>query len=72
MNGSTLRIIHMWRGYRDAEVAWIKILKNVESREIQTIGVLIYASRRGLLELWDTQSFERLAAGQASQSSIRK
>lgn len=53
----------MWKGYRDADVAWIKV-RETEERQDSKIGVVIYASRRGLLELWDLTTFTCLGAVQ--------
>lgn len=63
VNGSTLRMIHMWRGYRDATMIWIKLRQEKHTCRENRIGLVIYAPRRGLLELWDLHSqYERLAA----------
>lgn len=43
----TLRPIRMWKGYRDAQVAWIKA-----GDEVAALHLAIFAPRRGLLELW--------------------
>ena len=43
----TLRPIRMWKGYRDAQVAWIR---SPDGDDI--LHLAIFAPRRGLLELW--------------------
>jgi len=50
----TLRCLHLWKGYRDAQVAWIRepICSGCVTDD-PWLGLVIYAPRRGLLELWD-------------------
>jgi len=52
----TLRCLHLWKGYRDAQVAWLwPSSANGESccSGRYTPFFTIYAPRRGLLEIWD-------------------
>lgn len=46
----SLRCLHMWKGYRDAHVAW---LPRSPTGFSDGAALVIYAPRRGLLELWD-------------------
>merc|ERR1711990_200742 len=55
----TLRCLHLWKGYRDAQVAWLREPAassnsdcGIEAKR-GALGLVIYAPRRGLLELWD-------------------
>ncbi|KAJ8367335.1 hypothetical protein AAFF_G00320840 [Aldrovandia affinis] len=41
--------IRMWKGYRDAQLGWVQFL-------------VIYAPRRGILEVWGTQQGPRVGA----------
>lgn len=61
----TLRCLHLWKGYREAQVAWLRRPPRSSSEaaaaaaaasggmEEVRLGLAIYAPRRGLLELWD-------------------
>lgn len=46
----TLRCLHLWKGYRDAQVAWLCPCGDDLGAKLP--GLVIYAPRRGLLELW--------------------
>ncbi|CAJ1383804.1 unnamed protein product, partial [Effrenium voratum] len=56
----TLRCLHLWKGYRDAQVAWLACNSspsvNKECHKADVPGLVIYAPRRGLLELWTLPS----------------
>eukprot|EP00927_Polykrikos_kofoidii_P023126 TRINITY_DN21399_c0_g1_i1.p1 TRINITY_DN21399_c0_g1~~TRINITY_DN21399_c0_g1_i1.p1 ORF type:complete len:596 (+),score=80.12 TRINITY_DN21399_c0_g1_i1:110-1897(+) len=55
----TLRCLQFWKGYRDADVAWFREPLHGH------LALVIYASRRGLLELWsvaDAKGPRRIAA----------
>ncbi|KAL3873895.1 hypothetical protein ACJMK2_036974 [Sinanodonta woodiana] len=62
----------MWKGYRDAQVGWIQVYEE-ESASGRTRGghvaqfLVIYASRRGLLEVWLAGSGPRVAAFNVSK-----
>lgn len=60
----TFRCFHIWKGYRDAQVAWMHEVRVSRAEEATqkircagdddaAMGLVIYAPRRGLLELWD-------------------
>eukprot|EP00931_Biecheleriopsis_adriatica_P075505 TRINITY_DN49353_c0_g1_i1.p1 TRINITY_DN49353_c0_g1~~TRINITY_DN49353_c0_g1_i1.p1 ORF type:complete len:534 (-),score=112.26 TRINITY_DN49353_c0_g1_i1:22-1623(-) len=59
----TLRCLHLWKGYRDAQIAWIlpspggSPASSAKDEAFETSGasrpgLVIHAPRRGLLELW--------------------
>ncbi|XP_064195807.1 rab3 GTPase-activating protein non-catalytic subunit [Anguilla rostrata] len=63
--------IRMWKGYRDAQLGWVQVCEgrgegeNVSSptfprRHAQFL--VIYAPRRGILEVWGTQQGPRVGA----------
>ncbi|KAF8822286.1 hypothetical protein IE077_000670 [Cardiosporidium cionae] len=69
--------LHVWKGYREADAAWLVYTKNENSDNFSSPGVfptlsspsassrggiVIYTHRRSLLELWDASSFVRLFA----------
>ncbi|XP_040286392.1 rab3 GTPase-activating protein non-catalytic subunit [Bufo bufo] len=70
--------IRMWKGYRDAQVGWMQIVEDLHEREAErghfspfgnTQGpcrvaqfLVIYAPRRGILEVWSTQQGPRVGA----------
>eukprot|EP00930_Biecheleria_cincta_P076984 TRINITY_DN64225_c0_g1_i1.p1 TRINITY_DN64225_c0_g1~~TRINITY_DN64225_c0_g1_i1.p1 ORF type:complete len:510 (+),score=83.36 TRINITY_DN64225_c0_g1_i1:107-1636(+) len=50
----TLRCLHLWKGYRDAQVAWTcpRDDQAMAEHSHEAPQLVIYAPRRGLLELW--------------------
>ncbi|KAK6489442.1 rab3 GTPase-activating protein non-catalytic subunit [Huso huso] len=68
--------IRMWKGYRDAQVGWIQVLEVLNERELDPRSappspqgpsrvaqfLVIYAPRRGILEVWGTQQGARVGA----------
>ncbi|XP_064132966.1 rab3 GTPase-activating protein non-catalytic subunit isoform X3 [Loxodonta africana] len=69
--------IRMWKGYRDAQVGWIQVVEDLHERpekvELSPFGntqgpsrvaqfLVIYAPRRGILEVWSTQQGPRVGA----------
>ncbi|KAF7253218.1 Rab3 GTPase-activating protein non-catalytic subunit [Varanus komodoensis] len=70
--------IRMWKGYRDAQTGWIQIVEDLHEREAEKMDfspfgiaqgpsrvaqfLVIYAPRRGILEVWSTQQGPRVGA----------
>ncbi|KAM9316856.1 rab3 GTPase-activating protein non-catalytic subunit [Gastrophryne carolinensis] len=70
--------IRMWKGYRDAQVGWMQIVEDLHERESERSHfspfgnvqgpsrvaqfLVIYAPRRGILEVWSTQQGPRVGA----------
>nr|XP_033792757.1 rab3 GTPase-activating protein non-catalytic subunit isoform X2 [Geotrypetes seraphini] len=70
--------IRMWKGYRDAQVGWIQMTEDLHERETEKVTfsplgtpqgpcrvaqfLVIYAPRRGILEVWSTQQGPRVGA----------
>ncbi|XP_054432581.1 rab3 GTPase-activating protein non-catalytic subunit [Pteronotus mesoamericanus] len=70
--------IRMWKGYRDAQIGWIQIVEDLHERvpekaDSSPFGnaqgpsrvaqfLVIYAPRRGILEVWSTQQGPRVGA----------
>ncbi|RMC12371.1 hypothetical protein DUI87_09886 [Hirundo rustica rustica] len=70
--------VRMWKGYRDAEVGWIQTVEDLQERETEKMDsspfgnaqgpsrvaqfLVIYAPRRGILEVWSTQQGPRVGA----------
>nr|XP_023663459.1 rab3 GTPase-activating protein non-catalytic subunit isoform X3 [Paramormyrops kingsleyae] len=63
--------IRMWKGYRDAQLGWVQVCEGRGEREKATSPSLprrhaqflvIYAPRRGILEVWGTQQGPRVGA----------
>ncbi|CAG0917366.1 unnamed protein product [Notodromas monacha] len=52
--------VRMWKGYRDAEIAWTE--SHSSSTHRYACFLAIYAPRRGILEVWATQHGPRVAA----------
>ncbi|KAM7050108.1 rab3 GTPase-activating protein non-catalytic subunit [Molossus nigricans] len=70
--------IRMWKGYRDAQVGWIQVVEDLHERAPEKVDsspfgstqgpsrvaqfLVIYAPRRGILEVWSTQQGPRVGA----------
>ncbi|KAM6356080.1 rab3 GTPase-activating protein non-catalytic subunit isoform 5-T5 [Podargus strigoides] len=70
--------VRMWKGYRDADVGWIQTVEDLHERETEKMDfspfgnaqgpsrvaqfLVIYAPRRGILEVWSTQQGPRVGA----------
>ncbi|KAM9156038.1 rab3 GTPase-activating protein non-catalytic subunit isoform 3-T3 [Pangshura tecta] len=70
--------IRMWKGYRDAQIGWIQTVEDLHEREAEKMDfspfgstrspsrvaqfLVIYAPRRGILEVWSTQQGPRVGA----------
>ncbi|KAI5616415.1 rab3 GTPase-activating protein non-catalytic subunit isoform X2, partial [Silurus asotus] len=63
--------IRMWKGYRDAQLGWVQVCEAHGDRDMATSPsmprrcaqfLVIYAPRRGILEVWGTQHGPRIGA----------
>lgn len=63
--------VRMWKGYRDAQLGWVQVSEARGERDIATSPsmprrhaqfLVIYAPRRGILEVWGTQHGPRVGA----------
>ncbi|XP_042857706.1 rab3 GTPase-activating protein non-catalytic subunit-like [Penaeus japonicus] len=54
--------LRMWKGYRDADCGWLEVEGEWGGMKRQVAFLLIYAPRRGLLEVWTPQQGPRVAA----------
>ncbi|XP_037796977.1 rab3 GTPase-activating protein non-catalytic subunit-like [Penaeus monodon] len=54
--------LRMWKGYRDADCGWLEVEGEWGGTKRQVAFLLIYAPRRGLLEVWTPQQGPRVAA----------
>ncbi|ELK32161.1 Rab3 GTPase-activating protein non-catalytic subunit, partial [Myotis davidii] len=70
--------IRMWKGYRDAQIGWVQVVEDLHERvpekgDPSPFGspqgpsrvaqfLVIYAPRRGILEVWSTQQGPRVGA----------
>lgn len=69
MDLSNLAILHMWKGYRDAQVQFTEIRSSANKMRT-TRAVAIYLSKRGFLELWSLERFERIGAAVVGEGGI--
>ncbi|PFH37898.1 hypothetical protein BESB_002390 [Besnoitia besnoiti] len=56
---SSLEILHMWKGYREAQVAWLRrgrASSPARPSQAPEGGLVFYAPRRNSVELWSTPS----------------
>ncbi|XP_055995292.1 rab3 GTPase-activating protein non-catalytic subunit-like isoform X2 [Ostrea edulis] len=59
--------VRMWKGYRDAQLGWVQVKEdthhgNRDDKERIAQFLIIYAPRRGILEVWTAASGPRVAA----------
>ncbi|XP_072221719.1 rab3 GTPase-activating protein non-catalytic subunit isoform X2 [Leuresthes tenuis] len=63
--------IRMWKGYRDAQLGWLQVKEERGDREFSpsaslprrhALFLIIYAPRRGILEVWAMQRGPRVGA----------
>ncbi|KAF2360616.1 Rab3GAP regulatory subunit C-terminal [Trinorchestia longiramus] len=59
--------VRIWKGYREAVVGWLSVSGSLESAQgcevpRRTLLLVLYAPRRGLLEVWPAQRGPRVAA----------
>ena len=75
-------VIHSTSGYRDAQVGWIEVKEDRHSMHPgaphqpeptprRALFLVIYAPRRGILEVWAAQQGSRVAAFNVSKVSHR-
>lgn len=54
--------VRMWKGYRDADCGWVEVEGEWGGTKRWVTFLIIYAPRRGLLEVWMPQQGPRVAA----------
>uniref|UniRef100_A0A7N8WIR1 RAB3 GTPase activating protein subunit 2 (non-catalytic) n=1 Tax=Mastacembelus armatus TaxID=205130 RepID=A0A7N8WIR1_9TELE len=63
--------VRMWKGYRDAQLGWLQVSEEQGDREFSpsaslprrhALFLIIYAPRRGILEVWAMQQGPRVGA----------
>uniref|UniRef100_A0A669E7M7 RAB3 GTPase activating protein subunit 2 (non-catalytic) n=1 Tax=Oreochromis niloticus TaxID=8128 RepID=A0A669E7M7_ORENI len=63
--------IRMWKGYRDAQLGWLQVPEERSERDLSpsaslprrhALFLIIYAPRRGILEVWAMQQGPRVGA----------
>ncbi|XP_076069479.1 rab3 GTPase activating protein [Oratosquilla oratoria] len=54
--------LKMWKGYRDADCGWIEVEGEWGGTQRKVSFLIIYAPRRGLLEIWTSQQGPRVEA----------
>ncbi|KAG8193907.1 hypothetical protein JTE90_011463 [Oedothorax gibbosus] len=67
--------VRMWKGYRDAQCGWVEVedavqkdSKNLSKIPRRVFFLVIYAPRRGILEVWCSQQGPRVAAFNVGKS----
>lgn len=62
-------LVRIWKGYRSAQCGWIEVKRNPEERgSPHATFIVIYAPKRGLLEIWSVQRGPRVAAFNTGKS----
>ncbi|XP_064601694.1 rab3 GTPase-activating protein non-catalytic subunit-like isoform X2 [Liolophura sinensis] len=63
--------VRMWKGYRDAQLGWIQVKDDGENKYEESVRtaqfLVIYAPRRGILEVWTAVNGPRVAAFNVSK-----
>lgn len=55
--------VRIWKGYRYAQCGWVEISRDVnEAKCPRALFLVIYAPKRGLMEIWSMQRGPRVAA----------
>uniref|UniRef100_T1IPV9 Rab3-GAP regulatory subunit N-terminal domain-containing protein n=1 Tax=Strigamia maritima TaxID=126957 RepID=T1IPV9_STRMM len=70
-------IVRMWKGYRDAQCGWMEVTEDTHQMDKEKVTsiprialfLVIYAPRRGLLEIWTAQQGPRIAAFNVSKTA---
>lgn len=58
----------MWKGYRDAECGWIMCHEEKKSNDKRiALFLVVYAPKKGIIEVWAMQQGPRVAAFPASK-----
>lgn len=54
--------VRMWKGYRDAECGWLEVAEDeTAATSKKSLLLLIYAPKRGIVEVWRCQKGPRIA-----------
>lgn len=62
-------ISRMWKGYREAECGWILCVEDKKSNEKRVaLFLVIYAPKKGIIEIWAMQQGPRVATYHASKT----
>uniref|UniRef100_A0A183CG21 RAB3GAP2_N domain-containing protein n=1 Tax=Globodera pallida TaxID=36090 RepID=A0A183CG21_GLOPA len=68
INTRTRRIIRIWKGYRQARCAWIEATSTSRtSPQKRALFLVIFAPKRGLLEVWSMLNGPRVSAFQVEE-----
>lgn len=69
LDATNMVIIRIWKGYRSAQCGWVEVQQNPElSDSARASFLVIYAPKRGLLEVWSAQRGPRVAAFNVGKS----
>jgi hypothetical protein len=62
-------VVRIWKGYRNAQCGWVETQRSNEERNSpHALFLVIYAPKRGLLEIWSAQRGPRVAAFNVGKS----
>ncbi|KNC49545.1 uncharacterized protein AMSG_11890 [Thecamonas trahens ATCC 50062] len=64
LDTSNLTIVRIWKGYRDAQLGWL------QPESSRVLALVIYAPKRGLLEIWRMRHGERLVARKVASNGV--
>ncbi|KAL5264871.1 hypothetical protein ACHWQZ_G005824 [Mnemiopsis leidyi] len=72
---SSMILVNIWKGYRDAQCGWIVVPCNqtnelVTSKPQSTLFLVIYAKKRGILEIWCPYQHYRVAAFNVGKKGV--
>lgn len=71
LDGTNMIVIRIWKGYRSAQCGWVEVQQDPEDPDSPHASFLvIYAPKRGLLEVWSVQRGPRVAAFNVGKSCV--
>ena len=71
---ASMILVNIWKGYRDAQCGWIAVpceqVHNSTIRPQHTLFLVIYAKKRGILEVWCPYQHYRVAAFNVGKKGV--
>lgn len=71
---ASMILVNIWKGYRDAQCGWITVpcdqIQESTIKPQHTLFLVIYAKKRGILEVWCPYQHYRVAAFNAGKKGV--
>lgn len=66
----SMLVLRIWKGYRNAQCAWLCVKENASDHQCKrSLCLIIYAPKRGLLEIWKVVNGPRIAVFTVSKDA---